>query len=106
MMRAHYIGLGRDFASHEAVNHTEKEYVRGDVTINTVEGYYFDLQARHEGRLTDEQFVGLVLRWVLSKFIDNCEGKKIFKKAGRHNRCGPIIILKQKGLEGFGVQSL
>ena len=28
------------FAKHETVKHTEKEYVRGDVTTNTVEGYF------------------------------------------------------------------
>jgi transposase-like protein len=33
-------GLYKDFASHEAVNHTLKEYVRGTVTTNTVEGYF------------------------------------------------------------------
>jgi len=36
----HYMEPGREFASHEAVNHGEKEYVRGHVTTNTVEGYY------------------------------------------------------------------
>ena len=36
----HYMELGRQFASHDAVNHGEKEYVRGDITTNTVEGYY------------------------------------------------------------------
>lgn len=30
----------RYFASHEAVNHSEYEYVRGDVTTNNVEGYF------------------------------------------------------------------
>jgi len=33
-------GLYKDFASHEAVNHTLKEYVRGTITTNTVEGYF------------------------------------------------------------------
>ena len=28
------------FASHETVQHTSKEYVRGDVTTNTVESYF------------------------------------------------------------------
>jgi transposase-like protein len=28
------------FAEHETVKHTDKEYVRGDVTTNTVEGYF------------------------------------------------------------------
>jgi transposase-like protein len=31
---------GKEFASHETVNHTEHEYARGDVTTNTVEGYF------------------------------------------------------------------
>jgi transposase-like protein len=35
-----YTKLGTEFASHEAVNHSAKEYVRGAVTTNTVEGYF------------------------------------------------------------------
>jgi transposase-like protein len=35
-----YKEVGREYESHEAVSHGEKEYVRGDVTTNTVEGYY------------------------------------------------------------------
>ena len=35
-----YKEVGREYASHEAVNHGAKEYVRGDITTNTVEGYY------------------------------------------------------------------
>jgi transposase-like protein len=35
-----YRGLHYHFASHEAVNHTLKEYVRGAVSTNTVEGYF------------------------------------------------------------------
>jgi transposase-like protein len=36
----HYMEVGREYASHEAVNHGQEEYVRGDITTNTVEGYY------------------------------------------------------------------
>lgn len=36
----HYKKLGKGFASHEAVRHAADEYVRGDVTTNTVEGYF------------------------------------------------------------------
>jgi transposase-like protein len=36
----HYKSVGREFAKHEAVNHSEKEYARGDVTTNTVEGFF------------------------------------------------------------------
>jgi transposase-like protein len=35
-----YQGAGKDFASHETVNHRRKEYVRGLVHTNTVEGYF------------------------------------------------------------------
>ena len=31
---------GKQFASHETVNHGKDEYVRGDVTTNTIEGYF------------------------------------------------------------------
>src|SRR6202050_4991843 len=32
--------VGKEFASHETVKHSDKEYARGDVTTNTVEGYF------------------------------------------------------------------
>ena len=32
--------VGRAYASHETVNHSAKEYVRGDVYTNTAEGYF------------------------------------------------------------------
>ncbi len=35
-----YTGAATVFASHETVNHSRKEYARGDVTTNTVEGYF------------------------------------------------------------------
>jgi transposase-like protein len=35
-----YLGLGEHFASHDTVNHGAKEYGRGDVHTNTVEGYF------------------------------------------------------------------
>jgi hypothetical protein len=34
------VKVGANFASHETVNHSGKEYVRGDVTTNSVEGYF------------------------------------------------------------------
>lgn len=36
----HYCKIGKAFKSHETVNHTGREYARGDVTTNTVEGYF------------------------------------------------------------------
>jgi transposase-like protein len=35
-----YRGIGRRFASHESVNHSEDEYVRGAAHVNTAEGYF------------------------------------------------------------------
>lgn len=35
-----YRGIGVHYADHQTVNHQEDEYVRGDVTTNTVEGFY------------------------------------------------------------------
>jgi transposase-like protein len=35
-----YITPGREYASHETVNHSEDEWVRGDVHTNTAENYF------------------------------------------------------------------
>lgn len=35
-----YTVVGGQFAKHETVRHTAKEYARGDVTTNSVEGYF------------------------------------------------------------------
>ena len=35
-----YRKIGTEFVAHETVKHTAYEYVRGDVTTNTVEGYF------------------------------------------------------------------
>ena len=35
-----YQKIGKDFASHDVVNHSAKEYSRGDVTTNTVESSF------------------------------------------------------------------
>lgn len=35
-----YVGIGAEYAAHETVNHGKREYARGDVTTNTVEGYF------------------------------------------------------------------
>jgi hypothetical protein len=36
----HYKEFGREYAEHGAVNHGCEKYVRGDITTNTVEGFY------------------------------------------------------------------
>jgi transposase-like protein len=60
-----YYKVGQEFASHETVNHTLGEYARGDVTTNTVEGFFGILKRglrgvyqhvgqEHLGRYVDE----------------------------------------------------
>jgi hypothetical protein len=36
----HYKALGKNFADHQAVNHGNEEYARGETTTNTVEGFF------------------------------------------------------------------
>jgi|SRR3990172_1152843 len=35
-----YTGLDKEFASHDTIRHSRKEYVRGNVYTNTAEGYF------------------------------------------------------------------
>ena len=35
-----YIGLRREFANHQHVNHGGREYARGDVHVNSCESYF------------------------------------------------------------------
>ena len=37
---SHYTKLGREFAGHETVNHSQFEWKRGDVSTHAVEGYF------------------------------------------------------------------
>lgn len=43
------IQLGREFISHETVDHTAGEYVRGNVTANHAEGYFSQLKRSLDG---------------------------------------------------------
>jgi len=44
-----YNELGAEFVSHETVNHSEDEYVRGDVSTNMAEGYFAQLKRSIDG---------------------------------------------------------
>lgn len=48
-MGSHYRELGRQFISHESVNHSIGEYVRGKVTTNRAEGYFSQLKTSITG---------------------------------------------------------
>ena len=45
----HYRALGKEFASHQWVNHTDGEYVRGRVTTNMAEGFFSQLKRSIDG---------------------------------------------------------
>ena len=36
----HYMEVGAEYKTHQRVNHSRKEYARGKVSTNTVEGYF------------------------------------------------------------------
>lgn len=47
--RSIYSEVGQAFASHETVNHSAKEYVRGDAHINTAENFFSQLKRSIDG---------------------------------------------------------
>lgn len=47
--RSIYAGPGTMFTSHETVNHSADEYVRGNAHINTTEGYFSQLKRSLDG---------------------------------------------------------
>jgi transposase-like protein len=62
---AGYTKIGKGFTDHQTVNHSQKEYVRGEASTNTVEGYfsllkrgltgtYHHVSPRHLHRYLDE----------------------------------------------------
>jgi transposase-like protein len=59
-----YEKIGQQFASHETVNHAAGEYARGDVTTNTVEGFFGVLKRglrgvyQHVGKEHLHRYVG------------------------------------------------
>ena len=61
---AGYIKPGRNFAAHETVNHSRREYVRGIVHTNTVEGFFGNLKRgingiyHHVGKHYLAQYLG------------------------------------------------
>jgi hypothetical protein len=35
-----YVEVGKEYAAHETVNHSAKEYVRDDIHVNSAEGFF------------------------------------------------------------------
>jgi transposase-like protein len=44
-----YLPIGAEFIEHQSVNHSDGEYVRGDVTTNQAEGYFSQLKRSIDG---------------------------------------------------------
>jgi transposase-like protein len=99
----HYKAIGREFAGgHESVKHSAHEYVRGDVTTNTVEGFFgllkrglhgtfHSVSKRHLHRYCSE----FEFRWNTRKTDDGARmGAAIRKSQGRRLR---YLTLTQGG---------
>lgn len=70
-----YRGLGKDFSSHQVVNHGKREYVKGNAHTNTIEGYFSILKRGITGvyHHVGEQH----LHRYLSEFNFRYNGRKI-----------------------------
>jgi len=81
---AQYKVLGKGFASHEAVNHMVREYVRGDVSTNQAESYFAQLKRsldgthHHVSRVHLHRYVTeFDFRWSTCKLADSERMAKI-----------------------------
>ena len=61
--RPMYRHIGKHYAGHDVVNHSRNEYVRGDVTTNTVEGFFSLLKRGVYGTFHS------VSRWHLHRYV-------------------------------------
>jgi transposase-like protein len=70
-----YRGLGKDFSSHQVINHGKREYVKGNAHTNTIEGYFSILKRGITGvyHHVGEQH----LHRYLSEFNFRYNGRKI-----------------------------
>ena len=44
-----YVALGKEFSDHQSVNHSTKEYARGEVHVNTAESFNAILERAKQG---------------------------------------------------------
>ena len=93
-----YVGLRREFAEWDFVTHSRKEYVRGDVHVNTAEGYfsilkrgingtYHHVSREHLQRYLDE----FSFRYSTRKLTDSARLQRIVDQArGRRLSYKPL----------------
>jgi hypothetical protein len=94
-----YRGLGREFkGGHETVNHGDKEYVRGDVHVNTAEsffallkrgvhGTFHHVSKQHLHRYCDE----FGFRWDHRKATDGERTVAAIRQAG-----GKLLLYRER----------
>jgi hypothetical protein len=105
----HYKSLGGNFAKHETVNHTEKEYGRGDVTTNTVEGFfsifkrgmtgvYQHCDEKHYSAISVSVRRGPPCRWPLRQWSLQWSsiGGSVRAKGRDHQRQGAAAALERR----------
>lgn len=90
-----YKRVGKEYASHEAVKHSSHEYVRGDVTTNTVESFFAILKRGIIGIYHN------VSREHLQRYLDEFE----FRYNNRHLQDGERVLAILKGMEGKRLMS-
>ena len=87
---ASYRGLGKEYKEHHVINHSQKEYVRGDVHTNTAEGYFSLLKRGINGTF---HHVG---KQHLFRYVKEFDFKYNFRKLKDNERTVKAI----KGIEG------
>jgi|SRR5690242_3257884 len=82
-----YENIANDYAGHEVVNHLEKEYVRGDIHTNTVEGWFSLLKRgvngtfHHVSEQHLDRYIGeFVHRYNNREKTDNERAQKTIRK--------------------------
>lgn len=85
-----YKGRYNDFSSHETINHGKKEYVRGNVHTNTVEGYF---------SLLKRGIIG-VYHHVDEQHLDRYLSEFDFRYSNRHVDDEDRTIIALMGIEG------
>lgn len=85
-----YDKQGENFKSHETVNHTAGEYARGDVTTNTVEGYFGILKRGLNG----------VYQHVSPEHLNRYLNEFSFRYSGRKLTDSERTLSALRGIEG------
>ncbi len=86
---AWYKSIGREFIDHQAVNHSQGEYVRGNVTTNRAEGYFGQLKRsidgthHHVSRRHLHRYVSeFDYRYTTCKLSDSERMKRLMRQTG------------------------